>query len=230
MTYQVIIDEERLKEFIYWLPELEADETYYLCLFSRSKYCKDSPVKIRSDKQQLKRFTSNKKFMFNKIEQLECKIGTYKQVDTEVPPESLALYINPNPRSNVKAAKLALKKIADLITSPYDGYNLHQTIMSEIQVAKSRTVYFDFDFDNVNLGDIIYEIKAQSLINTDALHLVETRGGFHMLVEVDKIKPEFSKTWYNSITRLKGCDVRGDNLLPVPGTFQGGFIPKLIHL
>lgn len=227
MNYKIITDEEELRAFIDWLPDLGPDETYYLCLFARNKYCKNVK-QISSDKAQMKRFTSNKERMFEKIKQLEVPLGSYTQKGNVIPQEALALYITPNPRSFEKAAKASLIHLAHLITKPYQGWHPHQEVMSEIQKACSRKVFFDLDYDHKDIVSTLTEINKG--LNQEAYHVIETRGGFHVLVRLNMIQPKYVKTWYNHVTKIGGLDIRGDNMIPVPGTHQGGYTPYFIDV
>jgi len=232
LNYSIIKDQVELLNFIDWLPDLEKGETYYVCLFARSKYCKDI-VHISSDKQQLKRFTSDKEPLFRKIKQLECEVGTYFQKDIPIPQEALAIYISPNPRSFEKAAKNSLIKFAQKITIPYDGYNPHQEVMSEIQKAKSRGIFVNMDVDFIpELTATEVDLKgfkdmAYRCINPDACKWIRTRGGFHLLVEVNKVQSQYKNTWYIDLSSIWKIDQIGDGMIPIPGCTQGNFIPRL---
>lgn len=231
MTYKIITDENALIDFIHdFLPNLQANEAFYVCLFARNKYCKHI-VHINSDKGQLKRFTATKQTLLQKIKQLEIPLGRYLLKDVEIPQEALALYITPNPRSLERATRTSLIKFANLLAQPYAGHNPHQEVLSEIQKSVSRKVYIDFDFDNISLDEFSHRLGVQlaNLINFDAINILQTRGGFHILVETSKIDPRYSKSWYNNI-RLLGSDpsTAGDSMIPVPGTYQGGFTPKFL--
>lgn len=224
MKYQIIKDEIRLQEFINWLPDLLPNECFYICLFARNKYTRlpDGTNKfphIRTDKSQLKRFTCTKEDMIYKIKQLEIEQGLYKHKNINIPQESLAIYITYNPRSQIKAAKSLLKRFADLITQDYSNYNVHAEVMSELHKAQSRKIFIDFDFD-----DFIYKEDNFKFLNRDSYHVLKTRGGFHILVEINKIDKQYEKTWYNQMIKLNP-DNSNPNMIPIPGCLQGNFTP-----
>lgn len=221
MNYKIISDEVKLREFIEWLPELEDNEKYYCSLFARKKYCNEL---IKSnDKTQLKRFTSNKERLFEKINQLEVELGAYSLRYQVVPQESLVLYITPNPRCMKKATFKMMNKGLKLIEGG-NNYNIHAEALSCIQNSKSRTCFVDFDIDDKAVMDIE---KLNVIIPKDSYDLIETRGGYHLLVK-PKLANEGSKMWYNLITETFKPDQTGDQMIPVVGTYQGGFTPKFI--
>lgn len=238
MNYKIVQNEQALREFIDWLPELEPDEIYYLALFARKKYSPELRHS-KTDKTQLKRFTSDKTKLFDKIKQLECAVGSYRLKGVEAPQESLALYITVNPRSQTLAARGSLKKLADLVSNPYQGWNVHQEILSQIQKAKSRTCWVDFDIDlnsSDGSGEAVFLNKflefKQVLIPEDPwtynsnIKLLKTHSGYHILINpVYKFSCKF---WYKLIIQTFSVDQTGDNMIPVVGCSQGGFVPKFI--
>ena len=87
-------------------------------------------------------------------------------------------------------------------------------------------IYFDMDFDETD-PEMIRTLLTNK-INSDALSFLKTRGGFHLLVSLTKIDPEYVKSWYNNLVSLPGIDVKGDNMIPVPGCTQGDFVPYFL--
>ena len=224
MNYEIVKDEKLLLDFINWLPELEEHEIFYLALFARKKYA-PSLKYSKTDKTQLKRFTSTKDRLFHKIKQLECELGSYYLKGMAALQESLALYITVNPRSQITASRNMLIKLAHLVGEPYNGHNLHQIALSEIQKAKSYTRYVDFDIDSKEepLEDI--KLKLINIVDSDCWEILETRGGYHILVDPNNANNKF---WYNDIKNSFVCDVVGDNMIPVIGCTQGNFTPKFV--
>jgi len=225
--YSIIKDLDLLENFVRWLPELQEHEIFYVALFARKKYCAEIK-NIKTDKAQCKRFTSYTKRLVEKIRQLECPLDSYTVKDVSIPQEALALYISVNPRDLKEATKNGLIKLANLITQGYNGYNPHQEVMSEIHRACSRKVWYDFDFDGVEMDETIG--KLDGILNLDCVKVLKTHSGFHLLVNLKGIREEFSKSWHQEMGKLAGIDVRGDNLIPVVGCTQGEFVPHFIEL
>lgn len=225
MNYKIIQDKDLLLSFIEWLPELLPNEKYYVTLLARRKYDENSTI---SHKAQLKRFTSDKKYLYQKIKQLEIELGSYKDKEQDIKQNVLALYISINPRDLRLATKKTLKVLLDKVLDDNSIYNPHSEVLNQIQISCTNKYFYDFDFDNVDYKDVLEQLKNK--INFDCLKILKTRGGFHLLVNINKVKEQFKKSWYQTISKLEGVDVKGDNLVPIPGTVQGGFTPHFIEI
>ena len=230
--YQIIKDQSLLQKFIdRILPDTEPDECFYVCLLARDKWIRGSGDKI-SSQIQLKRFTSTKDRLVEKIRQLECPLGAYRDRDKPVPQDALGLYITPNPRSFRRAGLALIREIATHIERE-TGFNPHQSALSCIQQTASRKLYFDLDID-LEGGETTDQALAlvRKALYEDCLHPVITRGGLHCLIELSKVAKSFEKTWYKAIADQKELKtmftMNGDNLLPVPGCVQGDFVPYLL--
>lgn len=223
MKYEIIWSEDEINKFLDLLPELSDNETYYLSLFSRKKY---SPGLIFSnDRTLLKRFTSKKKDIIKKIKQLEIDYGLYDLNGRIVPNESLVMYIHPNPRCQIRSAKLLTKDLIDIVFNGNQGYNVVEVALNALQKSKSYTHLIDFDLDvdknTFNINEIF------KYVNQDATHIVETRGGYHLLVNHLKINPKLLKSFYSNLSKL--AEQTGDIMIPIPGTIQGEWNVKLIN-
>ena len=223
-NYQVIVDEDALKAFIEELPDTTVDERYYFCLFARKKYCRDIKY-IKSDKSQLARKVASKGQLLGKIKQMECKLGSYLQDDVSIPQEALALYINPNPRCMKRATIQCLQNLAKVIGQDSPGFNPQAEAMSCIQRSCSRKIWTDFDIDTKEPGTL--EKVASILVDRSCYKILESRGGYHVLVDTKAVPAEAGRMWYPEMSKL--ADIKGDCMLPVPGTYQGGFVPRFIE-
>ncbi len=133
-----------------------------------------------------------------------------------------------NPRSQTKAAKWLLKRLADVVADGEQNVNVYQESLTAIHKSIGRKLFVDVDFDNVEIECTVKEIGK--LINPDCVKILETRGGFHAIIRLDCIAPQYVKSWYKNITALPGADIAGDTLIPIPGTYQGGWVPQLFDM
>lgn len=234
MNYKIIENEESLREFIDFLPELEKNETFFLCLQIRKKYL--TSIRCNAERQ-LRRFTSSKKYMFEQIRQLEVPFGAYKIDGQDVPNEALVLYLNVNPRDMKKATYNSINKMVDLLQQN-ERYDLDWKIMTEIHKAKSKTKFVHFDIDlptgedrdkfspkNDISVEEVYRVTSE-LVGADATNVVCTRGGYHVLITLDKVQSKI-RNWHSPLKDALGCDQVGDLMIPMVGCCQGGFVPYI---
>lgn len=224
MNYEVIADIEELQRFVEWLPTEKEDEVYYVCLMARSKYATKPVVgwNTKSDEKQLARFLTTKDRLIEKLMKLEVEEGVYMRRGEAIPQETLAAYITTNPR-NMRKGSIDL--MHTLVDSMAQGTHLNpvETALTAVHKARGTRYVTDFDFD----GDDSKPSDLMQYINPSAVTIVSTRGGFHALVRPDLVHHDFKNTWHKNISAMPGVDGTGDKMLPIPGTFQGGAIPRI---
>lgn len=237
--HKIIRDKSRFAHFIEWLPELQHNECYYVCLQARRKYF---PSLKSSDHTQLKRFVTTKRNLAEKVAQLECPVGSYRTRNGEIiPDEAIALYITVNPRCMRKAtyatAHAMLTSLEKYNALNTISLNPHSEALTQIHKARSRSAYVHFDVDmptgdqtadanapkcEFNVSDI--HKKASSLVGPDAVQIICTRGGCHVLIEPSKVVSE-PPNWHPILVKEFNVDQTGDMMLPMVGCCQGDFVP-----
>jgi len=222
--YEIIADESELDKFLNFIPDTDDSNQLYWSLFARKKYAVDHPA-LSHDKTLLKRGTSTKERLRSKLKQLECRIGGYLgNKDIPIPQEALAVYISPAPRDMKKATLKCIKSFADLLQRD-NSYNLHQEVLNVIQTTHGEDKFHIFDIDSKDISNLGV---AMRLVD-ERCDVIETRGGFHILVsstDIEEYAKNWDKQWYMKLSKMS--DVVGDCLTPLCGCWQGGFIPKLI--
>lgn len=240
-NYKLIMDEEALKSFINWLPDLLPNEMYFVSLLARRKYNIEGSISnLKADKNQLKRVTCTKDRIIEKIRQMECAYGSYLNNGVPIQQENLVVYISPNPRDCYKAAGELSKKLTDKIINVQKDINPQSLALNCIQTSCTRNFFYDLDIDlngkvNKTKEELLEIIKLDlsNIINFDYLHIIETIGGFHILIELDKIEKKYKNSWYQNMFNYKNdlynITMNGDNLIPLVGCFQGGFTVKKLN-
>jgi hypothetical protein len=222
MNYRIIANETKFLEFLDFLPDLLPHEVYYLSLFGRRKY--DETLANKKDNQLARVVARDKADLLEKIRRLESPVGSYTRDGETITQNALAVYLALNPRSLLKANKGILVEMATRFSQGRIDFNPLSVCTTEIHRAVDRKFFVDFDYDDVEPSQHLPRIK-EILTDPGMYRIVKTRGGFHLLVVLDKIR-ELKTRWHLDLSDLPNCDVRGSNsLCPVPGCVQGDFVP-----
>jgi len=229
--YKIIFDEDAVLEYLDWLPDLEFNEHYFLCLFSRKKYLTNAGIKS-SDKTQLGRKTATKERILQKIRQMELAIGSWVINGMPAPEQSLVVYLGPNPRSQEKALWTLTRRLIDIAeNNGAKGYNIAAEALSALQKSVSRKIITIFDIDEkegVDLSKIYDFIPVE--VAKNAVRVVETRGGYHLHIKSKMLKNAegVDRMWYRGLIDTFPVDKSNPQFTAVPGCRQGTWVPRLL--
>jgi len=112
--------------------------------------------------------------------------------------------------------------------------NLDGLVKTEIHKSVSKKYYlaadldFKEEFSNQSVSEVLNTVE-QTLGYKPIF--IKTRGGIHVLIELEKVVNK--KTFYNGLaTDLISfnllVEMKNDHMVPIPGTYQGGFSPYFL--
>ncbi len=158
---------------------------------------------------------------------MEIPLGAYTCKEGEIKQEHLVACIKPNPRCFRKLNYYLQLQLTENFNSNKNFHFIKRDLYSLAQNKKTRDKYFvDFDVDIDSSDPLKTDLLWQQMhtfVNLSAVTIVNTKGGYHILVMLDKVLPKFKNTFYQEVSKY--ADAAGDQLIPIPGTTHGGFVP-----
>ena len=249
MPYKFIHDTEQVRLFYSLLAPLKDDEAYFLSASMRKKYLTDEQRKvldIGSKEMFDRRLVKEKSFesYLRELRTFEISDGGYEgRSHLPIPQDCIVLYANINPCSGRKALKEFYKTTHDLIFDLDNKDNrkrmagLDSELMSCFQRARGQNTLIDIDCDIPTEGiDLVKTMLAEFKEHGVKYHVVQTAGGFHILIEKVTLRYNYEKV-------IEDCDLiakerygkveikKNDNrMIPCPGTLAANFPVRFVEL
>ncbi len=130
-----------------------------------------------------------------------------------------AFYSTTNGRSKDEAERLLLKRFMSRFVDNNQTRELDRELISAVRRSSAKTECLSFDLDDKkDLPELLEDLKVENVPPT----IIETRGGYHVLV-FEKCSSNLLKKW----SRDKKVHL-GDIDCPIPGTLQADFPVKFI--
>lgn len=224
---------ETYNKFISYLNELNEGENpyYYVQYLFRRKYIEHDIKEFFPGEEKVGSFLvrlHNIKHELNKYNGLNDVFYTYKNSKFLIlPNEHVTAYLNINPIDKNKLYKTTSKQILnDVLDGNY--FNPNKYLDSNIPSSSLKRILSRFDFDNIELNDVIEQIEPY--INLNAVSAICTKGGVHILIKNNSVDPQYAKKWHNNISALPIVDkqAKGIKMSPIPGTIQAGKLVDFI--
>lgn len=170
----------------------------------------------------------------NNTYMMQMKDGKEKPI----PNDALVFYITVNPRSQYNALLKTLTDISEHVYKINAGHKLPpfphvQSILKTHMhkcAALSRFVDIDFDVDHKDVPKqkTVMEFFEKEMLWPSIAMTICTRGGFHVLFHVSKLSGEQRQQMHIYGKKTKLFSVDNDSQVPIPGTYQGGHVVRMI--
>lgn len=241
----MIEDEEQFKKFLDILPDLEKDEIYFCSLSARQKYLDDKEREyygLGRTEMFSREIARSKHGLYLTLAKMKKSLLYRKtNLGLDIPKKCLVTYININPSSSIKAFmnfnKDMSKNMLNIFMAErnnkianYESFiRIPTKLMNCIQKAQSRKYFIDIDCDAEDITIVNNIIK--SLINNKVIfHIIETKSGYHILIQKNTLNKEVRLYELVKETNNKCKEVifNKNYMIPVPGTLQAGKLVRII--
>lgn len=236
-NFNFLQDIEQLQNFIKILPELQDNECFILLLMARKKYLPENhPASIGNTQMIRREIVTDKSKLIRKIKELNTEKDLYLDKNAIIIPEqALAIYLTVNPRSYHKAMVEVAKTLIEHL-SQGTTIRLDSMVKTALQSHFNRKIFLDIDVD-IKAQDNLEELLQKIMIILDNIpvFIIKTKNGAHILLNKKHLSSQVKKTFYKDLENLSETmageiELKSDALVPIPGGYQGGFIPHEIYL
>jgi len=248
--------EELEKFYTTVMMETTDDETYFVSLSTRKKYLTDEEreeYQLRNAEMYCRRTSRARTFtrFLHDIERMGVKY--YTSNGKVMPEKATVCYIMVNPRSLSLASSLFMKEMMDDVqhVMAYHGQsskmNKPESILRTcIQKSRSQRVWIDIDIDvdrrcEELVLDYYKELRSRYTLKCE---LIKTKSGYHLLLHsseneytkemnpdiiVKSLERMISLFYEQNNIDTKWEVIRNkDEMIPLPGTYQGGFKVRMM--
>ena len=149
-----------------------------------------------------------------------------------IPKRTMAIYGSIQPHDGMAAMKQLVHDYIDYqySHSPDVKFVPLSRLQRSIHISpcRNRTKIMDLDVDSKeprHLNMLVEFLKRMDLVS-EILFVIETRGGFHVLIQKCNMGKNFPalENFFKRNDIKDWCSIASkDNVVPIPGTVQGGF-------
>lgn len=211
-------DEDETKAFLTKLQEQHSNTTpyYYVQVATRKKYGGISD-------EILFRKLVKAEHLIDELHQATPLRGFYRR-GQRIAPETIVCYMTPEPRNVERATKQVVASY--ILKQPEEEFRISSKFLSECQKCSAERNLLDIDIDDREMYPLVMD-ALENMMLVPALS-IQTRGGYHLLCK-DPTNQQCNQL--HALCKLhKGrVELLKNALVPIPGTWQGGFAVKYVE-